>query len=143
MTHGWKAMNHTIFLRPKIGGYMFSYCKTKFIITVHWNVGKISDLILHHLPSLKVFITAYIVSETHETLSSDFWKIHILKHICEFGWYQLKHPFRWHWGLNPKYGIVARGSKDSLKRRKSLQNSTGKTLSLKNMQKNYKKRQKH
>ena len=27
MTYGWKAMNHTIFLRPKKGGYMSSYCQ--------------------------------------------------------------------------------------------------------------------
>ena len=47
MAHGWKAINHTIFLRPKRGGVICCHtAKNNFIITVHWNVGKISDLIL-------------------------------------------------------------------------------------------------
>ena len=47
MTHGWKAMNPTIFLRPKKGGVICCHsAKKKIVITVHWNVWKISDLIL-------------------------------------------------------------------------------------------------
>ena len=47
MTHGWKAMNHTIFLRPKRGGVICCHtAKNNFVITVHWNVGKISDLVI-------------------------------------------------------------------------------------------------
>ena len=30
MTHGWKAMNHTIFFDQKEGGCMFSYCLKYF-----------------------------------------------------------------------------------------------------------------
>ena len=49
MTHGWKAMNHTIFLRPKREGlHVVILPKNNFIITVHWNVGKISDLIVSY-----------------------------------------------------------------------------------------------
>ena len=41
MTHGWKVMNHTIFLRPKREGlYVFILPRKNFIITVHWNVGR-------------------------------------------------------------------------------------------------------
>ena len=41
MTHGWKAMNHMIFLRPKREGLCHT-AKNNFIITVHWSVWKIS-----------------------------------------------------------------------------------------------------
>ena len=46
MTHGWKAMNHMIFLTPKREVICCHTAKNNFVITVHWNVGKISDLIL-------------------------------------------------------------------------------------------------
>ena len=47
MTHGCKAMNHMIFLRPTKGGGICSYSAIiNFVNTVHWNVWEISDLVI-------------------------------------------------------------------------------------------------
>ena len=47
MTHGWKTMNHTIILEKKERGVLCCHAaKNNFVITMHWNVGTISDLIL-------------------------------------------------------------------------------------------------
>ena len=56
VTHGQKAMIHTIFLRPLKGGLNVETSQRgvecchspiiNFIITVHWMVGKISDLVV-------------------------------------------------------------------------------------------------
>ena len=49
MTHSWKVMNHTKILDQKKGVIFCLTAKNNFFITVHWNVGDISDFILVQL----------------------------------------------------------------------------------------------
>ena len=57
MTHGWKAMNHNKKnCDQKKGGLYVHTVKNNFIITVHWNVGKISDLILQFLVNTLIYV---------------------------------------------------------------------------------------
>ena len=49
MTHGCKAINHTVSLRPTKGGSICSHSAIiNFVNIVHWIVGKISDLVVGH-----------------------------------------------------------------------------------------------
>ena len=65
MTHGWKAMNHTLLLDQKERVYMSSYSQNNLIITVHWNVGKIIDLILF------LHNSYFFISQKHISFSNN------------------------------------------------------------------------
>ena len=56
MTHGWKSNeSHNFFETKKCGVICGHTAKNNFIITVHCNAGKISDLILNKARQGKVY----------------------------------------------------------------------------------------